>query len=382
MAKVAEGHAGDAACRARGRRHGAINPETGLRDDGGSIAEYFYAGIPAARSATRRSRAAPASRRARHPRPAVLMAATVSPGRRGQNAVARRRPHAPAAAATLRAQHDRTRIAQAAARLIAEHGITDWSLAKRKAARQLMLPDARRCRRTTRSMQALAEHHALFGGEAHAAALRRSARRRCVDAPARGVASRCSSAASRPAGRPSTATSASSSSPTTRRRSRSRWRAAASPTPRSPAGDDGGDRGAGVHRSCASTSRARRRSRAVDPDAAAAAQPRRAATTSRGCDGRARVADAARARELRVSARARASQRGRVEREIGQDRVGAGALESRSAPPARRRARRASRCRAAAFSIAYSPRHLVDGGRHAERVLHAAHDVEIGHARA
>ena len=39
----------------------------------------------------------------------------------------------------LRALRDRTRIAQAAARLIAEHGITDWSLAKRKAARQLGL---------------------------------------------------------------------------------------------------------------------------------------------------------------------------------------------------------------------------------------------------
>src|SRR6266511_1199589 len=35
---------------------------------------------------------------------------------------------------------DRTRIAQVAARLISEHGLTDWSLAKRKAARQLMVP--------------------------------------------------------------------------------------------------------------------------------------------------------------------------------------------------------------------------------------------------
>jgi phage tail protein X len=36
---------------------------------------------------------------------------------------------------------DRARIADVAARLIAEHGIADWSLAKRKALRQLMLPD-------------------------------------------------------------------------------------------------------------------------------------------------------------------------------------------------------------------------------------------------
>ena len=32
----------------------------------------------------------------------------------------------------------RSRIAELAARLIAEHGIADWSLAKRKAARQLL----------------------------------------------------------------------------------------------------------------------------------------------------------------------------------------------------------------------------------------------------
>ena len=40
-----------------------------------------------------------------------------------------------------RDDQNRARIAQVAARLIAEHGITDWSLAKRKAARELMLPD-------------------------------------------------------------------------------------------------------------------------------------------------------------------------------------------------------------------------------------------------
>jgi hypothetical protein len=35
----------------------------------------------------------------------------------------------------LRRERDRIRIAQAAARLIVEHGLTDWTLAKRKAAR-------------------------------------------------------------------------------------------------------------------------------------------------------------------------------------------------------------------------------------------------------
>jgi hypothetical protein len=73
----------------------------------------------------------------------------------------------------LRGRRDRARIAQAAARLIAEHGLTDWSLAKRKAARQLMLPEGAALPSNDDVMQALAEHHALFGGQAHAASLRR-----------------------------------------------------------------------------------------------------------------------------------------------------------------------------------------------------------------
>lgn len=70
------------------------------------------------------------------------------------------------------AYHDRIRVAQVAARLIAEHGITDWSLAKRKAARQLMLPDTTALPSNDDVVQALTEHHALFGGDAHAASLR------------------------------------------------------------------------------------------------------------------------------------------------------------------------------------------------------------------
>jgi hypothetical protein len=73
----------------------------------------------------------------------------------------------------LRVQRDRTRIAQAAARLIAEHGLTDWTLAKRKAARQLMLPDTAALPSNDEIETALASHHALFGGDAHDAALRR-----------------------------------------------------------------------------------------------------------------------------------------------------------------------------------------------------------------
>jgi hypothetical protein len=62
---------------------------------------------------------------------------------------------------------NRTRIAQVAARLIAEHGIADWSLAKRKAARQLMLSEREALPADSEIETALAEHHALFGGRAH-----------------------------------------------------------------------------------------------------------------------------------------------------------------------------------------------------------------------
>jgi hypothetical protein len=73
----------------------------------------------------------------------------------------------------VRLQRDRLQIAQAAARLIAEHGITDWSLAKRKAARALLLPDSTPLPSNDAIEQALADHHALFGGEAHRQSLRR-----------------------------------------------------------------------------------------------------------------------------------------------------------------------------------------------------------------
>jgi len=68
--------------------------------------------------------------------------------------------------------HDRERIAQGAARLIAEHGITDWALAKRKAARMLMLPDRTALPGDDEVEAALADYHAIFGGEEHADVLR------------------------------------------------------------------------------------------------------------------------------------------------------------------------------------------------------------------
>jgi hypothetical protein len=73
----------------------------------------------------------------------------------------------------LRRERDRIRIAQTAARLIAEHGLTDWTLAKRKAARQLMLPETAALPSNDEIEVALANHYALFGGGAHGAALRR-----------------------------------------------------------------------------------------------------------------------------------------------------------------------------------------------------------------
>lgn len=67
---------------------------------------------------------------------------------------------------------NRTRIADLAARLIAEHGLADWSLAKRKALRQLMLPERTALPGDDEIENALAAHHALFGGDAHRASLR------------------------------------------------------------------------------------------------------------------------------------------------------------------------------------------------------------------
>ena len=74
---------------------------------------------------------------------------------------------------SLGAKRDRLRIAQVAARLIAEHGLTDWTVAKRKAVRQLLLPDSTALPSNDEIEAALTDHHALFGGDAHVTALRR-----------------------------------------------------------------------------------------------------------------------------------------------------------------------------------------------------------------
>lgn len=84
----------------------------------------------------------------------------------------RRSGAASAARATDHGWQDRARIAHAAARLIAEHGLNDWALAKRKAARQLMLPDSAPFPSNDEIESALGEYQALFGGEAHLRTLR------------------------------------------------------------------------------------------------------------------------------------------------------------------------------------------------------------------
>jgi len=68
--------------------------------------------------------------------------------------------------------HERESIAQLAAQLIAEHGIGDWSQAKRKAARQLGLAERVPLPGDDEVEEALRDYQALFGGEEHEAVLR------------------------------------------------------------------------------------------------------------------------------------------------------------------------------------------------------------------
>lgn len=63
---------------------------------------------------------------------------------------------------SLATQRVRARIAQAAARLIAEHGLTDWAAAKRKACRELGLPDRATLPANDEVEQALHDYNTLF----------------------------------------------------------------------------------------------------------------------------------------------------------------------------------------------------------------------------
>lgn len=69
-------------------------------------------------------------------------------------------------------QRNRARIAQAAARLIAEHGIADWGMAKRKACRELGLSEREALPGREEIEQALRDYNNLFRPVTQAASLR------------------------------------------------------------------------------------------------------------------------------------------------------------------------------------------------------------------
>jgi hypothetical protein len=71
-----------------------------------------------------------------------------------------------------RALRNRARIAQAAARLIAEHGLTNWRVAKRKACHELGLPDQEALPGNDEIEQALRDYNTLFRGATQPATLR------------------------------------------------------------------------------------------------------------------------------------------------------------------------------------------------------------------
>lgn len=69
-------------------------------------------------------------------------------------------------------QRNRARIAQVAARLIAEHGLDDWATAKRKACRQLGFSEREPLPANEEIEQALRDYNSLFQPEDQAATLR------------------------------------------------------------------------------------------------------------------------------------------------------------------------------------------------------------------
>ncbi len=70
-----------------------------------------------------------------------------------------------------RSDHLRSAVAQEAARLMSEHGIQDFLLAKRKAAERYGVAEASLLPRNVEIEAALLERHRLFGGSKHVDAL-------------------------------------------------------------------------------------------------------------------------------------------------------------------------------------------------------------------
>lgn len=73
--------------------------------------------------------------------------------------------------APTRSDHLRSAVAQEAARLMAEHGIQDFLIAKRKAAERYGVFDKAFLPKNTEIEAALMSHQRLFGGTSHARSL-------------------------------------------------------------------------------------------------------------------------------------------------------------------------------------------------------------------
>jgi hypothetical protein len=78
--------------------------------------------------------------------------------------------------APTRSDHLRSAVAQEAARLMAEHGIQDYLVAKRKAAERYGLDDGLLLPKNIEIEAALQMHHRLFGGSQHATSLQEQRR--------------------------------------------------------------------------------------------------------------------------------------------------------------------------------------------------------------
>jgi len=77
-----------------------------------------------------------------------------------------------------RSDHLRRALAQEAARIMAEHGVRDFLVAKRKAAERFGVTDSAVLPKNIEIEEALAAHQRLFGGASHEASL--SAQRRAA----------------------------------------------------------------------------------------------------------------------------------------------------------------------------------------------------------
>jgi len=72
---------------------------------------------------------------------------------------------------SVRGEHLRRALAQEAARVMAEHGIRDFLVAKRKAAERFGVTDGAVLPKNTEIEEALADYQRLFGGDSHTESL-------------------------------------------------------------------------------------------------------------------------------------------------------------------------------------------------------------------